>query len=75
MEEELAIYEKLLIDFLKIHIPKSEKTYMGICQYPGSRFEEICSRILAYFFNNREEHSLRDLWFRALNSCIKQGCA
>ena len=72
MEEELAIYEKLLIDFLKIHIPKSEKTYMGICQYPGSRFEEICSRILAYFFNNREEHSLRDLWFRALNSCIKQ---
>ena len=72
MEEELANYKSLLADFLKIHIPKSEKTYMGICQYPGSRFEEICSRVLAYFFNPKEEHGLRDLWFRALNLCIKQ---
>ena len=67
--EEKEIFEKLLNDFSLIHIPKEEKTFMGICQYPGSRFEEVCSRILAFYFNPNEEHGLRDLWFRALNQC------
>ncbi len=65
-------FKKLLEDFSKVHIPKREKTFMGICQYPASRFEEICSRVLAFYFNPNEEHGLRDLWFRALNQCIKQ---
>ena len=72
MEQELEVFQKLLNDFSKVHIPKTEKTFMGICQYPGSRFEEICSRILAFYFNPNEEHGFRDLWFRALNQCIKQ---
>lgn len=70
--EELKQYEQLLMKFSKVHIPKEEKTFMGICQYPGSRFEEICSRILAFYFNPREEHGFRDLWFRALNQCVGQ---
>ena len=69
---EAKEYKKLLEDFSKIHIPKREKTFMGICQYPASRFEEICSRVLAFYFNPNEEHGFRDLWFRALNQCIKQ---
>ncbi len=69
---EIIDYQKLLEDFSKVQIPKEEKTFMDICQYPGSRFEEICSRILAFYFNPNEEHGLRDLWFRALNQCINQ---
>lgn len=69
---EAKEYKKLLEDFSKIHIPPKEKTFMGICQYPASRFEEICSRVLAFYFNPNEEHGFRDLWFRALNQCIKQ---
>lgn len=69
---EIKDYQKLLEDFSKVHIPKEEKTFMGICQYPGSRFEEICSRILAFYFKPREEHGFRDLWFRALNQCVEQ---
>ena len=65
-------FKTLLEDFSKVHIPKIEKTFMGICQYPRSRFEEICSRILAFYFNPNEEHGFRDLWFRALNQCIKK---
>ena len=42
---EVENFKNLLEDFSKVHIPKKEKTFMGICQYPGSRFEEICSRI------------------------------
>ncbi|MBE6321788.1 MAG: hypothetical protein E7073_02040 [Bacteroidales bacterium] len=69
---EVEDFKKLLDDFKKVHIPKTEKTFMGICQYPGSRFEEICSRILAFYFDPNEEHGFRDLWFRALNQCVKQ---
>ena len=69
---EVENFKKILEDFSKVHIPKKEKTFMGICQYPGSRFEEICSRILAFYFNPNEEHGFRDLWFRALNQCIKK---
>lgn len=71
MEQELVDFQKLLDDFSKIHIPKEEKTFMGICQYPGSRFEEICSRILAFYFNPKEDHGFRDLWFRALYQCVE----
>lgn len=69
--EEAEVFKKLLEDFSKIHIPKEEKTFMGICKYPWSRFEEICSRVLAFYFNPNEEHGFRDLWFRALNQCLK----
>lgn len=72
MTSEINKYQKLLEVFSKIPISKEEKTFMGICQYPSSRFEEICSRVLAFYFNPNEEHGFRDLWFRALNQCIKQ---
>ena len=72
MEQDLDVFKKLLADFSKIHIPEEEKTFMGICQYPGSRCEEICSRILAFYFNQNEKHGFRDLWLQALNQCIKQ---
>lgn len=65
-------FKDILKDFSKIHIPKKEKCFMDICQYPGSRYEEICSRILVFYFNPNEEHCFRDLWFRALNKCVKQ---
>lgn len=70
MEQDLDVFKKLLADFSKIHIPEEEKTFMGICQYPGSRFEEICSRILAFYFNPKEVHGFRDLWFQALTQCV-----
>ena len=76
MEQDLDVFKKLLADFSKIHIPEEEKTFMGICQYPGSRFEEICSRILAFYFNPNEKHGFRHLWFYALNLCVEnvEGC-
>lgn len=68
----IKLKEQLIKDFSKIYIPKKEKCFMDICQYPGSRYEEICSRILVFYFNPNEEHCFRDLWFRALNKCVKQ---
>ena len=63
--DDIKKYTSLLDEFQKVPIKKRNKTFMGVCQYPFSRFEEICSRVLAYYFNPEEDHGFRDLWLRA----------
>ena len=52
---------------------------MDLCHYKGERFEEICSRILEFFFQPNNNHRFQDLWFEALcqvaNCKCKQGDA
>lgn len=58
--------EKLLLDFKAIEFEDSQPpTYLEICKYPYRRFEEICSRILAYFFNPQNEHGFKDLFLNS----------
>ena len=64
-KEDIKKYTSLLAEFQNVPIKKRNKTFMGVCQYPFSRFEEICSRVLAYYFNPEEDHGFRDLWLRA----------
>ena len=69
-KEDIKKYETLLAEFQNVPIQKRNRTFMDICQYPRSRFEEICSRVLAYYFNPDEDHGFRDLWLRAfVRSC------
>lgn len=44
-------------------LPQSlyETTFMNICRHSKSRFEEICSRILAFYLQPSNEHGLSDL--------------
>ena len=63
--DDIKTYTSLLAEFQNVPIKKRNKTFMGVCQYPFSRFEEICSRVLAYYFNPEEDHGFRDLWLRA----------
>ena len=52
------------------------KTYAPpswILQYPGSRFEEVCSRILQFYLNPFAGHGLHDLWLLALWRASGQG--
>lgn len=67
---EIIEYQKLLDEFKTIPIQKKNKTFMDICQYPRNRFEEICSRILEYYFNPKEDHGFHFLWFRAFYQCV-----
>ncbi|MBK8143867.1 MAG: PD-(D/E)XK nuclease family protein [Bacteroidetes bacterium] len=58
--------EKLLTEFKSIDYGIIyPSTYLEICRYPYSRFEEICSRILSYFFNPDNEHGLKDLFLKS----------
>lgn len=66
-------YEKLIEEFNQIPKFISQTTYLDICRYPGNRFEEICSRILAFFFQPTNEHGLNDLFLQSLLEIISKG--
>ena len=69
-ESEISKIMTLLHDFAKLPPVDTEPTMLEICRYPSSRFEEVCSRILKFFFNPKAEHGLRDLWITALLEAI-----
>jgi len=54
-------------------LPKvnKESTFLEICKYPYNRFEEICSRILCFYFAPLNEHGLGDLLLRSLMEALK----
>ncbi len=64
-------FEELLKKFDQLPKKVRYKTFMEICKYPGSRFEEVCSRILAFYFNPKENHQLGTLLFDSLMACIE----
>ena len=54
-------------------LPKNikEPTYLELCKYPKRRFEEICSRLLQFYFDPNKEHGLSDLLISSLMDKIK----
>lgn len=76
---DIEQYQELLNIFSKLPIYKTEPSFMDLCHYKGERFEEICSRILEFFFQPNNNHGFKDLWFEALcqvaNCKCKQGDA
>ncbi len=77
MSEDLDVkdLQSLLDEYSKI--AKAEDKVDGgpslleICSYPHHRFEEICSRIIRFFFNWNAEHGFKDLWIKSLFDCLK----
>ena len=57
---------KLLKIYESLPKVKYEPTYLDICKYSGRRFEEICSRILKFFFQPKNEHGLKTLLLESL---------
>jgi hypothetical protein len=70
MNDNVITWEKILHDFQSI--PKSEinRTFMQISGYP--HYENVCSNILAFFLDPKNEHGLKDLCYQALLSCIRE---
>lgn len=59
-------YIQLLKQFDELPHKRNEITFMEICKYPYSRFEEVCSRVLQFYFNPVAEHGLRSLLLQSL---------
>ncbi len=63
---DLQSIEKLITEFDKLPKIISQPTYLEICRYPRSRFEEICSRILCFYFDPTNEHGFNELFLDSL---------
>ena len=57
---DFNVYDKLLIEVSEIYkrIPIKEKTFMDISGY--SHYENVCSNILAFYFNTVDEHKFNN---------------
>lgn len=68
---DVNIFEKLINEFSKV--PKLEAkapTYLEISGQP--HFENVCSNILAFYFNTNECHGLKDLVLRSFIESINE---
>ena len=72
MTEGVEQFEKIIKAFSNIPHNSSEPTWLEICRYPYNRFEEVCSKILAFYFNPKAEHQMKGLWLKSLLSAIKK---
>jgi hypothetical protein len=70
MENRQQAFELLVEEFDKLPKIIPQTTYLEICKYPGSRFEEICSRILCFYFKPSNEHGFNDLFLQTLLELI-----
>lgn len=68
---ELKEYSKTIEEFAKIKGSERTLTFMEICKYPGSRFEEVCSRILKFYFTPTNKHGLGELFISTLIEILK----
>lgn len=64
--------EELLKDAQKIYnkIPKDEKTFMQISGYP--HYENVCSNILAFYLDPKEQHNLGNIVLVTLLNTISK---
>lgn len=68
--DEILNFELLLRDFEKIPlIPESVPTIIEIAGFP--HYENVCSNILAYYFDTSNPHGLKSLMLRSLLDCVK----
>lgn len=68
---DIIALKSLLDEFNKIPKIQNGLTFMQICRYPRNRYEEICSRILQFFFDPKAEHNLGILWLKSLFNSIE----
>lgn len=69
--DEVKELKKLLKIYESLPQNKYEPTYLDICKYSGRRFEEICSRILAFYFQPKNEHGFNTLFLESLFEIIE----
>lgn len=71
MSCDIKKFQELVRNFRMLPEDGREPSFMEICSYPYNRFEEICSRILKFFFNPNAEHGMGYLWIVSLIDAVK----
>jgi hypothetical protein len=64
--------QKLLDEFDCLPKIVKQPTYLELCDYPGRRFEEICSRLLEFYLDPNKEHDFHKLFLDSLFEMFKE---
>lgn len=56
----------LVDEFSKLPKIVQMPTYLELCRYPSSRFEEICSRLISFYIRPTNDHGFADLLLSSL---------
>jgi hypothetical protein len=75
MSNQIEKYQNLLMELKEIPLPEVDKTLFEICKFPKQRYEEICSRVLAFYFDVNEEHGLKDLFIKSFIELLNLKCS
>jgi len=67
-DEVIEVWLQLLHDFEQLPPVVLNRTFMQIGGYP--HYENVCSNILAFFFDPENEHGLLDLCYKSLLQCV-----
>ena len=68
MNSDINKWQKVLDEFLNLPKIELNRTFMQISGYP--HYENVCSNLLAFFFDPENEHGLNDLCYKALLECV-----
>uniref|UniRef100_UPI00292DB965 PD-(D/E)XK nuclease family protein n=1 Tax=Pedobacter aquatilis TaxID=351343 RepID=UPI00292DB965 len=72
MSTDTLNFENLIREFSKLPKIISDPTYLELCRYPSNRFEDICSRLLCFYFDPTGEHGFTNLFLDALLEVISK---
>jgi len=64
----LEQFEELITEFERLPSRVPSRTLMEVAGYP--HYENVCSNILAFYFDPAAEHGLKDFLIRALMVCL-----
>lgn len=68
--KNVDVFRGLLSKFDTIpKLEQREPTFMEIAGYP--HYENVCSNILAFFFDSNENHNLKELFVESILECLK----
>ena len=70
--EAIEQFERLLAEYATLPRRKEVRTFMQVAGYP--HYENVCSNILAFYFDPDEEHGMGDMLLRALMECLRVSC-
>lgn len=70
--ETLGKLKSLIKEHNPLEIPDAIPTYMELCRYPGTRLEEIWSRLFAFFFNPNKPHGFGTMFLDSLNELLEK---
>lgn len=64
-------FEKLFEEFKRLpKLSESNPTYMEIAGYP--HYENVCSNILSFFFDTKQNHKFEDLVLKSFLDCVDE---